>query len=78
MKIIEVTWHDITSYSSWYAKADAAKLENTEVRSVGYLLNRGKKDVRIAMSDSRAKPGEYGVIKVIPRGTITNIREVSS
>lgn len=73
-KIVEVTWVDITSYSEWRDLKTSGSLSPTLIKSVGYLINKDKKNVRIAMSWSEDMG--IAVTKVIPMGTVRKFRVI--
>ena len=73
-KVVEVDWVDITSYSEWKDEHDAQKVQPTSIKSVGYLVNKDKKNIRFAMSI--CKDGGMAPVKVIPMGVVKKVRRI--
>lgn len=74
LPIVEVEWVDITSYHSWMDLKDAEAYKPVGIRSVGYLLNRDKKNIRLVMTTSDDMGA--AVIKVIPLGCVTKVTRI--
>ena len=72
--LVEVIWNDTTGWSGWFEQDEWVKKEMMPVRSVGFMLEKTRKLVRISM-DYRAD-GIAGCVCAIPRGTVVQIREL--
>lgn len=74
LKIVEVEWVDITSYSNWKDPNEAGNIKPTGVKTVGYLVNKDKKNIRVAMSVTEDL--DMAPVKVIPLGVVTRVRRI--
>lgn len=71
---VEVTWTDITSYGGWRSPDDIGKVVPAVCQSVGYLVGRDSKHVRIAMNYDG--DGTMGNVQVFPAKNVVKIRKI--
>ena len=64
-KIVRVTWIDATHYQGWRTTEAMNELDHSTNKTVGYLVSRDKKNVRVALSHS--EDGDMADLMVIPR-----------
>ena len=69
--ILEVIWNDISTYGGWHQVNEVDTLTTIECRSVGYLVGKTNKLIRIAQSLTKGK--EIGDVTVIP---LTNVKKI--
>jgi hypothetical protein len=77
MKIVEITWRDITSDDGWHGvdRLDELIHDDDTVRQVGYLYEEDEEQV--ILLDSYFQHKElFGGIHKIPRGCIIEIKEL--
>ena len=67
--LVEVIWYDICSAARW--REDDEPLGLAQCVTMGYLLERGKKVVRIASSLNSG--GQNGDVTTIPRSCVRYI-----
>lgn len=77
MKIAIVHWEDPVTKTGWMGKGKARKVKVAKVISVGILLKRNKRYVRLAM-DEMDKGEQHNTIGVIPRRSITHIEVIDT
>jgi hypothetical protein len=74
-KCVEVEWIDSASDHGWIATVDLDHSRIATCATCGYLVDRSKREVRIAQS--RTRDGGYrpwGEIIAIPRVAVTRLR----
>ena len=72
LAVVEVTWEDTTSWHSWMEGQDCKQMKPSVCVSVGYLLENGKKVLRMATSSGA--DDTYGMLTAIPQGCIRKVR----
>lgn len=73
-KIVEVDWVDITSRQNWEDIEDALTFEPVLIKTVGYLLNKDAKNIRLVMSQSNDMG--VAIVKIIPLGVVRKIKVI--
>ena len=48
--MLQVTWHDIISDSSWLTKDEIDAAKTIEIKTVGYFLQNKKNELKVAHS----------------------------
>lgn len=74
---VKVSWVDSCSTHGWNNRRDV-RVEPSTIESVGWLVDRSKKSVRLALS--RATDGystELGDFLVIPACAVVKLRRIS-
>ncbi len=74
--LVEVTWKDSASNHGWYAPAEFKDAALIEIKTVGYLIRRNKRDTALAQAIS--EHGKGSEIWVIPSSSITRVRKQRS
>jgi hypothetical protein len=78
-RLVEVEWIDSASTNGWQRRGEIDQEQKqdgglVECRTVGYLLSKDKRSLRLAQSQS--SHGAVAEICAIPRSCIRSIREV--
>lgn len=77
--VVEISWDDATHFSRWDTPAEHKKWSPADCRSVGYLLSRTPKYIKVLMTyavdpDKPAGEPDVTIVKCIPRGFIKAFR----
>ena len=74
-KLVEIVWEDITSDSNgWVSQDEASQHSHCVImKSVGYLLSKDKKYVKICMTQADEELG-IALVKSFPIGCVKKIR----
>ena len=72
--IVKVTWEDAYFLQVIMPPEDAKKVEPYIVESVGWLLSKDKKDIRIAFS--QINDGRVREILVIPMSLVHHVKRL--
>lgn len=74
LRIVEVTWLDISSHLGWYHIEDAEGLQPLPITSVGYYLGEGNGVLNIATDCGYGyREGEVQDVLSLPMGCIISI-----
>jgi hypothetical protein len=77
--LVEVTWHDATSWSGWHSLKDHQASDPLEITSLGYLSKNDNRVVQIVQSRRpEDTPGDEIVAHslTIPRGWVRRVRRL--
>jgi hypothetical protein len=73
-KMVEVTWDDAASHSAWRDMEDADKTDVDVITTLGHLLSKDKRRLRVAMNISGY--GNVSDILNIPTSCVKKIRRL--
>jgi hypothetical protein len=73
MKIVEVLWEDITSNTGWHEPKEILHYKPLEIKTVGYLINKDKKYLKLGHTVSEDNDSDF---TIIPVGVIKKIRSL--
>ncbi|MCH7793410.1 MAG: hypothetical protein IID31_14160 [Planctomycetes bacterium] len=71
--IYRVQWDDIQSSGGWYDKDALDEAGVAHCESVGYLVYRDRKVIKLASIVEYEKTRDAGYIHAIPRGCVTKM-----
>lgn len=71
--LVEVTWLDACSHHGWYTDDELPTATLMEMKTVGYVVRRRKKDIALAQAHS---PEKWGEIWVIPIACVSRVRRL--
>ena len=72
---VEVLWLDASGTPGWFLAEDAIKTTLATIQSIGYLISRDSKVIRIAQSINQSD-ADIGEVLTIPRCQVKKIRNV--
>ena len=72
--IVEVTWVDSCSYNRWAHRDDHESHGPSECKSVGYLIAKDRKSLRI--SQNMADGDKCDSTMAIPMGCVKRVRRI--
>ncbi len=73
----EVTWRDAYGENRWYNLKECLSISPPMISSVGWMVGESKAYLCLALSKSTVNGEDiYGLVKFIPRGSITKTKEL--
>ena len=72
--LVEVIWEDAAGWNKWFEDADWKEHGVVTVRSLGFLLEKSRKVIKITMH--KRTDDINGDLFCIPRGCVVQIREL--
>lgn len=73
-KLVEVLWLDSAFHTGW--KNSRVSVDISHCRTTGYLVERNKHRVVVAMHSEDGVDGSYGEAMAIPRACVKKIRRL--
>ena len=70
-KLVCVDWEDASSNTGYYDKEKPDKVTTVNCKTVGYLLNKHKKVIRLGVE--QFEDGDFRHIHCIPKGMVRKI-----
>lgn len=71
-RLVEVQWHDAGMSGGWFD--DHETLEDTPVKTVGYLFEEDAAKIQLAQSITR---GQRGNLIIIPKGMVVSVVDLA-
>jgi len=75
LKRVEVDWIDAHVWSGWRDEEEAKEVMPAQTHTIGYLLTQNRQYVKLTSGYSETNE-LYDSIHVIPKGWVTEIREL--
>ena len=72
---VEVLWADAAGHPGWFTPEEVADVDLAVIQSIGFLVTKSAKVIRIGMSFNQAS-GDVGDILTIPRCTVLKMRRI--
>ena len=73
-KVVIVEWEDASSTNGYYDKEHPEKATTVQARTVGFLVERGRKVVKVC--GESFEDGDFRHVHSIPRGMVRKITEL--